>query len=145
MTDASRTPSARTGKTLSSNLRFGWTTGTCATAAVNAAYTALVTGVFPERVSVITPAGKNADLEIVNTERVADEWCRAGVIKDAGDDPDVTHGAMICATISRAAAGAGIIFAGGAGVGIVTKPGLPVPVGEVLARLIRPEVITATS
>ena len=130
MTDASRTPSARTAKTLSSNLRFGWTTGTCATAAVNAAYTALVTGVFPERVSVITPSGKNADLEIVNTERVADKWCRADVIKDAGDDPDVTHGAMICATISRAAAGAGIIFAGGAGVGIVTKPGLPVPVGE---------------
>ena len=111
-------------------MRFGWTTGTCATAAVNAAYTALVTGIFPERVSVITPAGKNADLEIVNTERVADEWCRAGVIKDAGDDPDVTHGAMICATISRTAVGAGIIFAGGAGVGIVTKPGLPVPVGE---------------
>lgn len=130
MTDTSMTPSARTGKTLSSNLRFGWTTGTCATAAVNAAYTALVTGIFPERVSVITPAGKNADLEIVNTERVADEWCRAGVIKDAGDDPDVTHGAMICATISRTAVGAGIIFAGGAGVGIVTKPGLPVPVGE---------------
>ena len=130
MTDASMTPAARTGKTLTSNLRFGWTTGTCATAAVNAAYTALVTGVFPDRVTVVTPAGKNADLEIVGTESAADDWCRAGVIKDAGDDPDVTHGAMIVAIVSKALNGAGISFVGGAGVGIVTKPGLPVPVGE---------------
>lgn len=130
MTDASMTPAARTGKTLTSNLRFGWTTGTCATAAVNAAYTALVTGVFPDRVTVVTPAGKTADLEIVGTESAADDWCRAGVIKDAGDDPDVTHGAMIVAIVSKALNGAGISFVGGAGVGIVTKPGLPVPVGE---------------
>ena len=54
---------------LQTNLRFGWTTGTCATAAVNAAYTALVTGEFPDRVTIITPSGKNADLEVVNTER----------------------------------------------------------------------------
>ena len=79
MTDASMTPAARTGKTLTSNLRFGWTTGTCATAAVNAAYTALVTGVFPDRVTVVTPAGKTADLEIVGTESAKD-CCRAGVI-----------------------------------------------------------------
>ena len=128
MTDASMTPAARTGKNLTSNLRFGWTTGTCATAAVNAAYTALVTGVFPERVTVVTPAGKTADLEIVVTESTAGDWCRAGVIKDAGDDPDVTHGAMIVAIVSKALTGAGIIFVGGAGVGIVAKPGLPVPV-----------------
>ena len=105
MTDASMTPAARTGKTLTSNLRFGWTTGTCATAAVNAAYTALVTGVFPERVTVVTPAGKTADLEIVGTESAAGDWCRAAVIKDAGDDPDVTHGAMIVAIVSKALPG----------------------------------------
>ena len=80
MTDASMTPATRTGKNLTSNLRFGWTTGTCATAAVNAAYTALVTGVFPERVTVVTPAGKTADLEIVCTESPSGAWCRAGVM-----------------------------------------------------------------
>ena len=78
--------------TLSSNLRFGWTTGTCASAAVNASYMALMTGEFPDRVNIVTPSGKNADLEITKT-RAGDGWATAGVVKDAGDDPDVTHGA----------------------------------------------------
>ncbi|HBD51066.1 MAG TPA: hypothetical protein DC036_01105, partial [Alphaproteobacteria bacterium] len=106
---------------LQSNLRFGWTTGTCATAAVNAAYTAMVTGEFPDRVTIVTPSGKNADLEVVNTARgTADGaaaahsgpnsnpnssietcWFSAGIIKDAGDDPDVTHGALITAILRR--------------------------------------------
>lgn len=127
---------------LQTNLRFGWTTGTCATAAVNAAYTALVTGEFPDRVTIITPSGKNADLEVVNTERgteddgakasrgVGASWFSAGIIKDAGDDPDVTHGALITATLRRGPDGTGIHFQRGEGVGVVTKPGLPVPVGE---------------
>ena len=118
---------------LQSNLRFGWTTGTCATAAVNAAYTAMVTGQFPDRVTIVTPSGKNADLEVAMTEVGKDgrsQWFRAGIIKDAGDDPDVTHGALICATIRVGAAGAGIRFLRGDGVGVVTKPGLPVPVGD---------------
>ena len=118
---------------LQSNLRFGWTTGTCATAAVNAAYTAMVTGQFPDRVTIVTPSGKNADLEVAMTETGDDEtgaWFKAGIIKDAGDDPDVTHGAMIQATLRRGAAGQKIRFQRGAGVGIVTKPGLPVPVGD---------------
>jgi hypothetical protein len=56
-------------KTLETKLRFGWTTGTCATAAVNAAYTAMVTGQFPDRVTIVTPSGKNADLAVAETAR----------------------------------------------------------------------------
>ena len=135
---------------LQSNLRFGWTTGTCATAAVNAAYTAMVTGEFPDRVTIVTPSGKNADLEVVNTARgTADGaaaahsgpnsgtnssietcWFSAGIIKDAGDDPDVTHGALITAILRRGPDGSGIQFQRGEGVGVITKPGLPVAVGE---------------
>ena len=115
--------------TLSSNLRFGWTTGTCASAAVNASYMALMTGEFPDRVTIVTPSGKNADLEITET-RAGDGWATAGVVKDAGDDPDVTHGALICATVRQGAPDSGVVFCRGAGVGIVTKPGLPIDVGE---------------
>jgi cobalt-precorrin-5B (C1)-methyltransferase len=57
-------------------------------------------------------------------------WTQAGVIKDAGDDPDVTHGAMIRATVRRGSPGSGVIFRAGEGVGTVTKPGLPLAVGE---------------
>ncbi|MEL0302783.1 MAG: cobalt-precorrin-5B (C(1))-methyltransferase [Rhodobiaceae bacterium] len=120
-------------KTLETTLRFGWTTGTCATAAVNAAYTAMMTGQFPDRVTIVTPSGKNADLAVSETsigEAADGAWFRAGIIKDAGDDPDVTHGAMIRATVRPGRAGAGISFRGGEGVGVITKPGLPVPVGE---------------
>jgi len=126
-------PSASRKDKLETKLRFGWTTGTCATAAVNAAYTAMLTGQFPDRVTIVTPSGKNADLEIAEAASGHDEggpWFRAGIIKDAGDDPDVTHGAMICATLRDAGPGHGISFRGGDGVGVVTKPGLPVEVGD---------------
>ena len=116
-------------KTLTTNLRSGWTTGTCATAAVNAAYTALVVGEFPLRVSVVTPSGTEADLEVAFADQ-GDGWANAGIIKDAGDDPDVTHGAMICATLRRGAVESGIQFLRGEGVGLITKLGLPVAVGE---------------
>src|SRR5262249_27985160 len=54
----------------------------------------------------------------------------AGVVKDAGDDPDVTHGALIKASLLHGPAGSGVTFRAGAGVGTVTKPGLPLPPGE---------------
>ena len=116
-------------KKLTTNLRFGWTTGTCATAAVNAAYTAMVTGAFPERVSVITPGGKEADLEVAFTDQGQD-WVKAGIIKDAGDDPDVTHGAMIIACLRQGLPQSGVTFTRGDGIGLITKPGLPIAVGE---------------
>jgi cobalt-precorrin-5B (C1)-methyltransferase len=126
-------PSASRKDKLETKLRFGWTTGTCATAAVNAAYTAMLTGQFPDRVTIITPSGKNADLAVAETASGSDaggSWFRAGIVKDAGDDPDVTHGAMICATLRATSLGSGISFVGGDGVGRVTKPGLPVEVGD---------------
>ena len=116
-------------KRLTTNLRFGWTTGTCATAAVNAAYMALLTGAFPDRVSVVTPGGKEADLEMAFTDQGKD-WAKAGIIKDAGDDPDVTHGAMIIACLQQGLPQSGVTFTRGDGVGLITKPGLPIAVGE---------------
>ena len=126
-------PAASRKNKLQTKLRFGWTTGTCATAAVNAAYTAMLTGQFPDRVTIVTPSGKNADLAVAETASGNDAgggWFRAGIVKDAGDDPDVTHGAMICATLRAASPGSGISFHRGAGIGVVTKPGLPVDVGD---------------
>jgi cobalt-precorrin-5B (C1)-methyltransferase len=67
----------------------------------------------------------------------------AGVVKDAGDDPDVTHGALIKATLSRGAAGCGIVFRAGVGVGTVTKPGLPLPPGEPAINPVPRQMITA--
>lgn len=110
-------------------LRRGWTTGTCATAAATAAYEALLTGAFPELVTVELPRGGRAALAIARA-RLDPESATAGVIKDAGDDPDVTHGAEIRASVALGPAGSGVTFRAGEGVGTVTLPGLPVPVGE---------------
>ena len=115
--------------TLKTNLRFGWTTGTCATAATYAAYRAMVSGEFPDTVAVDTPSGKTAELEVASIS-INDKEFTASVIKDAGDDPDVTHGAEIKVTVSGGKAGTGVVFMAGKGVGTVTKAGLPVKVGE---------------
>ncbi len=108
-------------------LRRGWTTGACATAATKAAYTALLTGHFPDPVSITLPKGETPAFALALEEK-GDGWARAGIIKDAGDDPDVTHGAMIVVTVR--AKGKGVSFKASEGVGIVTKPGLPIAVGE---------------
>ena len=110
-----------------SPLRRGWTTGACATAAVKAAYTALLTGAFPDPVSITLPKGEQPAFALALEEK-GEDWARVGIIKDAGDDPDVTHGAMVIATVRLR--GLGVTFKAGAGVGMVTKPGLPIAVGE---------------
>lgn len=110
-------------------LRRGWTTGTCAAGAAKAAFAALVTGAFPDPVEVVLPGGARPAFALAHHER-AGESATAGIVKDAGDDPDVTHGALVLATVRRGAPGAGITFRAGAGVGTVTRPGLPVPPGE---------------
>ncbi len=110
-------------------MRRGWTTGACATAATTAAYTALLTGAFPDPVEITLPKGERPSFPLAR-EALTEDGATAGVIKDAGDDPDVTHGALILATVRRAAPGSGIRFKAGDGVGTVTKPGLPLPVGE---------------
>jgi cobalt-precorrin-5B (C1)-methyltransferase len=110
-------------------MRYGWTTGACATAATTAAYTALLTGDFPNPVEVLLPQGRRPSFALA-TERLEVTSATAGVIKDAGDDPDVTHGALILSTVSTGAPGTGVTFRAGTGVGTVTRPGLPLPVGE---------------
>jgi len=110
-------------------LRHGWTTGACATAATKAAYTALLTGEFPDPVTITLPKGQRPAFALAR-ERLADGAASAGIVKDAGDDPDVTHGALVEATVRLGAPGAGVVFRAGPGVGTVTKPGLPLAVGE---------------
>ncbi|MCP8939830.1 cobalt-precorrin-5B (C(1))-methyltransferase [Alsobacter sp. SYSU M60028] len=110
-------------------LRHGWTTGSCATAAARAAFEALCTGMFPDPVAIRLPGGQRPSFALALTE-IGEGFARAGVVKDAGDDPDVTHGALVVATLRRAARGAGVVFRAGPGVGVVTRPGLPIPPGE---------------
>ena len=111
------------------SLRRGWTTGACATAAAAAAYQAVLIGAFPDPVPVELAAGRSVEFALA-VERLEEDKATAGVVKDAGDDPDVTHGALVLATVSEAAEGSGVVFRAGAGVGTVTLPGLPLPVGE---------------
>ncbi len=108
-------------------LRRGWTTGACAAAATKAALTRLWGGAFPVRVGLILPKGETPEWELAHTAK-GEGWAEAGIIKDAGDDPDVTHGAMIVARVC--ASSGGVVFRAGEGVGTVTKPGLPIPVGD---------------
>lgn len=110
-------------------LRRGWTTGACATAAAKAAFTGLLTGVIPDQVQITLPRGETPGFAIALQGMEANA-ATAGVIKDAGDDPDVTHQAMIVATVRRLHEGAGVRFRAGEGVGTVTLPGLPLPPGE---------------
>ena len=110
-------------------LRRGWTTGACATAAAKAALTALFTGDFPDPVTITLPKGETPAFPLA-CERLGADFAEAAIVKDAGDDPDVTHGATIIAHIARGAPGSGITFHAGDGVGTVTKPGLPIDPGE---------------
>ncbi|MFJ8849787.1 cobalt-precorrin-5B (C(1))-methyltransferase [Streptomyces sp. NPDC102437] len=110
-------------------LRPGWTTGACATAAATAAYTALLTGDFPDPVTITLPKGQTPAFALA-VEELAEGRATAGVVKDAGDDPDVTHGALVRATVRRLPPGSGVVFRAGPGVGTVTLPGLPLDVGE---------------
>jgi len=111
------------------SLRRGWTTGACAAAATKAAYTALLNGVFPDPVTVTLPGGARPAFALAERS-LSEGAARAGVIKDAGDDPDVTHLALVRATVRPGRPGCGVTFRAGEGVGTVTRPGLPVPPGE---------------
>lgn len=108
-------------------LRRGWTTGACATAATRAALMALWGGAFPERVPLILPKGEVPVFELAHRAS-GPGWAEAGIIKDAGDDPDVTHGCLVIARVAPSAGG--VVFRAGVGVGTVTMPGLPIGVGE---------------
>lgn len=110
-------------------LRSGFTTGTCATAAAKAALLALTEECFEEKTEVTLPDGERVVLPIYKVEKTDENTATASVIKDAGDDPDVTHGHQIVATVSFSDS-PGIHFLQGKGVGKVTLPGLGLTVGE---------------
>ncbi|MFE7661138.1 cobalt-precorrin-5B (C(1))-methyltransferase [Streptomyces celluloflavus] len=164
----------RSAQLAHTGLRPGWTTGACATAASTAAYTALLSGEFPDPVTITLPRGQTPAFALAVEElgpveepgpagelgpvedsgpvdelgppsepgpsglrsesgpprRSAVRSAMAGVVKDAGDDPDVTHGALIRARVRALPAGSGVVFKAGPGVGTVTRPGLPLDVGE---------------
>jgi len=128
-------------------LRRGWSTGACATAATRAALSALLGDGFPDPVTITLPGGQRPAFVLAH-EQLGDGFAEAGIVKDAGDDPDVTHGALVLARLEPLPAGAGIVFRAGKGVGTVTRPGLPLAVGEpainpVPRRLIREVIETA--
>ena len=125
-----------------SNLRRGWTTGACATAAAKAAYAALCSGQFPDPVEIALPGGRRVAFALAETALHPDR-AEAGVVKDAGDDPDVTHGALIRVVVRRLPPGSGIVFRAGPGVGTVTRPGLPIPPGEPAINPVPRRMITA--
>ena len=121
-------------------LRRGWTTGACATAATKAALMQLWGGAFPRDVGITLPKGETPVFPLALAE-FGDGWARVGITKDAGDDPDVTHGALIVVTVS--ASDGGIVFAAGDGVGTVTKAGLPIGVGEPAINPVPRQMMTA--
>ncbi len=111
-------------------LRRGWTTGACATAAVKAAFGALAGLGFADPVTIRLPRGGTASFALAEQQADGDGSATAAVVKDAGDDPDVTHGCLVRATVRRGHLGSGITFHAGSGVGVVTRPGLQIPPGE---------------
>ncbi len=137
MVDISNIPSQK------SPLRKGWTTGACATAATRSAFHALLSGKFLDPVTITLPKGEMPAFALAYEKQGAG-FFEAGIIKDAGDDPDVTHGAMIIARISHNIKGEGILFKAGNGVGTITRPGLPLPVGEAAINPVPRAMMKAT-
>jgi cobalt-precorrin-5B (C1)-methyltransferase len=123
-------------------LRRGWTTGACAAAASGAAYRALLTGEFPETATVQLPGGQRPEFALA-LHALGPGFARAGIVKDAGDDPDVTHGALVVATVRLGPPESGVTFTAGEGVGTVTLPGLPLPPGEPAINPMPREMIRA--
>ena len=108
-------------------LRCGYTTGACAAAAAKAATSMLLTGEPAPTVSLPTPKGVMLTLDVLDG-KIGENSASCAIKKDSGDDPDVTNGVLIYATVERSISG--IQISGGVGVGRVTKPGLDQPVGE---------------
>ncbi len=129
---------------MSGSLRRGWTTGACAAAAAKAAYAALIEGAFPDPVEIPLPRGGRVAFALAGSSiggPLQGEVAMAAIVKDAGDDPDVTHGAVIEVRVRLAAAG--LAFRAGPGVGTVTRPGLPLAVGEPAINPVPRQMIAA--
>ena len=112
------------------SLRTGYTTGTCAAAATKAALSTLVSNEKLLKVNVSLPKDKKIAIDIAWIRQNDDKSVTAAVIKDGGDDPDVTNGAEVCSTVSLLESTNEIVIDGGIGVGRVTKPGLGLEIGK---------------
>jgi cobalt-precorrin-5B (C1)-methyltransferase len=110
-------------------LRRGWTTGACAAAAARAAFVAMLEGRFPDPVAIRLPRRGTVQFPLALAE-LRNSCARVGIVKDAGDDPDITNGALIIAETAWAAFGSGVSFTAGEGVGKVTRAGLSLTIGE---------------
>jgi cobalt-precorrin-5B (C1)-methyltransferase len=124
-------------------LRSGYTTGSCATATSLAAARLLLTGVVSESAEITLPKGQHVPMPLVYCRLLANsaDSAEAGTVKDAGDDPDVTHGAIVFARV-HLIAGPGVMFRAGPGVGTVTRAGLTLPVGEPAINPVPRKMIT---
>src|SRR6188472_4227026 len=112
------------------NLRTGYTTGASAAAATNASLKLLLFGEKVKEAEILLPNKKHAWLKIALSKLESDGSATAAVIKDGGDDPDVTNGAEICSTVSLTRDVGVLTIEGGIGVGRVTKPGLGLEIGR---------------
>ncbi|MGF6515956.1 cobalt-precorrin-5B (C1)-methyltransferase [Pseudomonas sp. BT76 TE3572] len=121
-------------------LRSGLTTGSCATATSLAAARLLLGGLSADAVEIVLPKGKQVQMRLEFC-RLIDNGAEAGTIKDAGDDPDVTHGALLYSQV-RLSSEPGIRFNAGRGVGTVTRPGLVLGVGEPAINPVPRKMIT---
>ncbi len=100
-------------------LKRGWTTGACAAAGARAAFTALLDGEFPDPVTISLPGGQSPSFPLAR-HKFDGDTAEVSIVKDAGDDPDVTHGALVVVRVRLDRAGRGVSFKGGEGVGTVT-------------------------
>lgn len=121
-------------------LRCGYTTGSCATAASKAAAIALLSGIPAERVELLTPKGITLDIPVERCEILGNS-VMCSVIKDSGDDPDITNGIEVCSLVELS--GSSITIDGGEGIGKVTKPGLDQPPGASAINSVPRKMISA--
>ncbi len=138
MSDIREPDLPRTAKVRTGPLRSGWTTGTCASAAAKAAALALRDQVAPSSVDVALPSGNRVSFAVESCA-FTPQAATAVVVKDAGDAPDVTHGAHLTVEVSWAEE---LLLEAGVGVGTVTKPGLGLEVGGPAINPVPREMIT---
>ena len=129
---------------MATRARHGYTTGACAAAAAKGAALLLHGQAFLDAVAIDLPAGERVTFAL-HGQTFDAEQASCFVVKDAGDDPDVTNGCEVWARVQRSplAADAGVVISGGVGIGRVTKPGLAVPVGAWAINPVPQAMITA--
>ena len=111
-------------------LRCGYTTGSCAAAVAKAGTLMVLRKTVYPIINLETPKGMALNLEVASIVRKKNEVI-CSIKKDAGDDPDITHGISIYGKITKVESGSGCIsIKAGVGIGIVTEPGLPCPIGS---------------